>query len=177
MQYNLLRFWFLLDPKNEILLSRARDLFKEFPNRESLLLYLEIVCTNNLVVNGKEIVLAHGDFLDEAERLMYYAKFSMYENGYTLCKSVMDTYCIDEFIAAAIIECCVNTGHIKNAISYTEKIKSTEDSEALFEKVFENLEVSTECRKNIIDVYSSIIPPIELCCYFGCESHNIDWID
>ena len=61
-------------------------------------MYLSILQVNSLVDEGLGCIKKYDDLLDEIAKLMFYAKFQLYEEGYSLCKTVCESYYIDEFV-------------------------------------------------------------------------------
>ena len=181
LQYNYLRFSYLLEPHNENILLEIRNLVHKFTSVETVSLYLELLCDNFLIDEGLECIETYGDFLDEVDLLMFYAKFGLYEKGYVLCETICNVYNIDARIASAIIECCVNTFHLQEAKKYAEQIEEMEKEKQHINKenwcqyAFGNTESSTNYRKIKIAEYKYIPPVIDRCCYFGCNLHDIHW--
>ena len=181
LQYNLLRFSYLLTPQDIELSIQANHLLKKFPCRESVLLYFELLRAHNLMEAGLECISKYKIFLDEIELIMFYSKFGLYEQGYNLCKSVYNMFSIDEFVASAIIECCVNTNHLIEAEKYAIQIKQNEkDMNPHYKADWCSKIVgdSIECvnyRKDRVQNYHFCPPIIETCCYFGCPVHKTVW--
>ena len=181
LQYNFLRFSYLTNQYNTNLISLTRDLVKRNPCTESASLYFELCRANNLIYEGLECIENYGIFLDDIELIMFYSKVGLYERGYSLCDGICKQYSIDEFVASAIIECCLNTDRLTEAEIYTNKIKEAENCTNFLNKeewcgeVFGNLMKNDKHRKIRIDTYRSCPPLIDLCCYFGCSIHKTTW--
>ena len=182
IQYNMLRFLYFRDCQNEEIIVQARELVEKFTCVESVNLYFELLSANHLCNRGLECIEKYGDFLDEATLLMFYAKCGLFEKGYDLCELVCRVYSLDEFISAAIIECCIATNHFIEAQKYTEVIKIFNNNANHFHKKNErtsmlyNLLNSTDYRRKILDSYHPSPPLIESCCYFGCKMHHTESI-
>ena len=182
LQYNYLRFSYLLDKNSLYLLSQIQDLVRNYTCTESVSLYLAFLSKKLLQKDGIKCISDYGNFIDDLDKLMFFAKFGMYKEGRILCKSVLDTYAIDEQIASAVIECYENDCDssikekeleevrvlLKNSICINKKAKRS-----ILIKLFE----SASYRKSRIDEFEPAIPMMDLCCYFGCSIHKIKWND
>ena len=178
-KYNVLRYKYLLNPQNSCLVPQADELFKENPSTEIAELYLWLLGMNDSK-EGIHFIKEQRSFLDEVDMLMYYAKIGEYKSGYELCKDVLTLYSVDKFIASAIIECCINTGHFKEALAYAEEISEIEKEKTYTKSwvrcVFKKLRNTSEYRKQLI-AKAVICPPfIDHCGYFGCAIHDTNWI-
>lgn len=183
--YNYLRYRYLLNPRDERLLSDVRNFVQKRPFAESVILFFCLLKANGMVEDCLKCISDYADkysaFFDEAELIMFYAQYGFYEYGYNLCKPLCEKYDINKFLASAIIECCLNTNHFNEAITYANKIqedKACSEKENWCAKVFCNLSDSSSYRKELINSYSyHFWPPfVELCGYFGCTSHGNKWI-
>ena len=180
MQYNLLRFQYLLNPQNKKMLDQVRSLVNNFTSSESVLLYLGILGKNTLQNEGNECIAKYSEYIDDVELLMFYAKTEQYEKGYCLCEKVYKNFSMDKFISSAIIECCVNTKHFEDVLFYSREVmrasgKNKDLNEKLTSKILSNLSSSTNYRKTIINSYFCVPPYLDQCCYFGCALHGTPW--
>ena len=180
MQYNLLRFQYLLNYQNEKMLDQVRSLANNFTSSESVLLYFGGLGKNTLQNEGNECIAKYSEYIDDVELLMFYAKTEQYEKGYCLCEKVYKNFSMDKFTLSAIIECCVNTEHLEDVLFYSQEIMSTSGknkdlNEKLPSKIFSNLSSSTNYRRMIINSYFSVPPYLDQCCYFGCALHGTPW--
>lgn len=172
IQYNLLRTLVLTNSYNEDTVEKVKALIKEFVCEESIRLYFGILGLCSLYTEGLVCINQYREFLAEDDLLLFYAKQQRFREGYDLCHSVFNQYYPDKYISAAIIECCVNSDHIEEALFFAHNITENESSILYSRKenwtklVFLNLESSTEYRRNLISEYSSIPPFIDVCCYF-----------
>lgn len=185
LQYNYLRYRYLSEPQNERLLSDVRNFVEKHPFEENVSLYFCLLKANGMVEDCLKCISDYADkysaFFDEAELIMFYARYGFYERGYELCKPLCEKYGINKFLASAIIECCVNTNRFSEALVYADKIQkemACSEKENWRANVFGNLSDSTSYRKELINSYSyHFWPPfIEICGYFGCASHGNEWI-
>ena len=181
LQYNLLRFSYLLNPHNKEVILQVKRLVQTFACQESITLYLEILRSNSLINEGLECIKEYYDFLDEIELLMFYTKYGFFEKGYALCQSIYDLYDFDEFITSAIVECCISTNHTEDIRKYSNRVTEL-NTETRFSiknkwyiKVFDTSEDGAYYRKEIINKYHSYPPFIDSCCYFGCSLHSTAW--
>ena len=114
--------------------------------------------------------------------LIFYAKFGFYEKGYELCERVCSQYSADIYIVSAMIECCVHTDHLNEASNYAYKFIDNEGNGSCYkkkkryDKTLQDLVCSEMYRKNKIDTYRSYPPLLESCCYYGCETHHVEWL-
>ena len=168
LRYNFLRFSYLLNPKDASLIHQAKELQASFSSQETVSLYFEILRQNARISEGTDLISNYGHWIDDTDKLMFYAKCKLYEQGYELCDSIYKQYSMDEFLISAIIECCLNTGHSAEADMYISKLQY--DGE-LFDV---HIESSLE-RKNIIEKFISNQPLFDSCCYFGCHFHKTPW--
>lgn len=180
LQYNYLRFLYLLDPNSKGIVDEVRSLVNNLVSVETVSLYLEILRIYSLKQEGIRCIEKYNDILDEADLLISYAKFGLYEKGYEVCDSVMAMYSMDQFIASAVIECCLNTLNFEKAKEYSEQIKEIISNEKQSKKTkiiraFEKIITSKDERTRILSNYSLVPPIIDSCCYFGCPIHKTEW--
>ena len=179
-KYNILRYEYLLNPKDTSLLKQAESIFEENPSAEAAELYLGLLGINQSK-KGIDFISEHRAFLDAVDLLMYYSKIGEYEKGYELCEDVLRIYSIDKFIASAIIECCVNTAHFDEAKVYAQEISEnqsgrTRRSRHVFKHIFKSLLKSSKYRKRMLLKYHPLPPLISRCGYFGCPNHKTNWL-
>ena len=173
LQFDYLRFLYLLDPQNKELLNKANSLVQKFPCSESVSLYFQLLRINYLMDEALSCIEHYGSFIDEVDLFIFYAEFELYEQGYSLCNYIHSSYSMNDFIASAIIECCINTNHISEAQNYATRIQDNYDG--INYQVFENLTNKSLYRQKKIKSYFSYLPTITTCCYFGCKKHNNEW--
>ena len=168
LRYNFLRFSYLLDTKDVSLIYQAKELQASFSSQETVSIYFEILRQNARVSEGLDLISNYGHWIDDTDKLMFYAKCKLYEQGYELCDSIYKQYGMDEFFISAIIECCLNTGHSAEADMYISKLRDNGH--------FGDVHIESSIwRKNIIEKFISNQPLVDSCCYFGCEIHKTNW--
>ena len=182
IEYNLLRTESLLNPNRIRLVEEARTLVNRYISEESVRLYFELLRLNGLKEEAIECITRYREYLEDLDVLMFYSRYEMYEEGFLLCEDVLKNYSIDEFAASAIIECCVNTLRFSEAKGYAIKIQEAKDEAKYLVKdnwqkeVLIYLNTSSAYRRTKISEYKSIPPfVINICCYFGCETHSTSW--
>ncbi|MBR2344096.1 MAG: hypothetical protein IKA64_07575 [Clostridia bacterium] len=182
LQYNFLRYSYLLNPCDGAILSQARALIKSFVCDSSVSLYLGLLLENGLSDEGLECIEKFSGLLDKADLLMLYTRLGLYNNGYELCKSVFEEYAIDKFLASAIMECSIATKHFEEAGRYAkqmieqeQEINRSKKGEKHRDFIFHNSKEAADSRKSLIRSYKIIPPAINTCCYFGCPMHNTKW--
>ena len=164
IHYNLLRFLYLSQPQNKLLLEETEKLLNRFVCQESVFLNLCVLSQNNMIDKMKKQLSKHAELLDEYDRFAFYLKAQMYEEAYALCKNIYQSYEIDYFIRCAISECYIKTGRKKELTSI---IKLTDD--------FYTKNNVSGYREKVIKNYQFIPPILESCAYFGCDMHNVKW--
>lgn len=180
MQYNLLRYQYLLNPNDEKNIEQIGALINNFVTFESVSLYLGAICSRKLRDEGNDCIAKYGEYIDDVDLLMFYAKTEQYKEGYCLCEKVFKNFSIDKFISSAIIECCVNTKHFDEATFYSYEIMRMRGNiefsvGKLSSKNFINLFSSSNYRKMLINSYLCVSPYLDRCCYFGCTTHGTAW--
>ena len=180
MQYNLLRYQYLLNPSDEKNIEQIEALINNFVTFESVSLYFGAISSRKLRDKGDDCIAKYGKYIDEVDLLMFYAKTKQYKEGFCLCEKVFKNYSMDKFISSAIIECCVNTNHFDEATLYSDEIMRMNDNSEFYVgklplKNSINLFSSSNYRKMIIDSYLCVSPYLDRCCYFGCTTHGIVW--
>lgn len=181
IQYNLLRILCLMNARDDSVLEKVGTFVENYICKESVSLYLELLCIHLLLDEGLHCIERYREYLTEIDLLMFCAKFELYEKGYHLCETICNQFSPDKYVASAIIECCVNTHHFEQAKIYAQHIKELEDDiqyvgkETWCEKIFCNMDSSDKKRKKLIAEYLSIPPFIESCYYYGCTVHGINW--
>lgn len=178
--YNILRLSMLEGRIDESILEKSRQLIKGFLNEDSVTLHLSILRKLSAKEEGLKCIDDYGAYLEEVDLLFFYSGFGYYKEGFDLCRSILDKYSIDKFIASAIIECCANTERYDEMKNYSDIIKERE-SESIhrsikaeeLEMILGNSTASSEYRKNLIKNYYLILPFMKTCCYFGCNTHGV----
>lgn len=179
LEYNALRFSYLLNFSQKDILLRLRELIKTFVCDESVSFYLELLRQQGLKKEALQCINNYSSFLDSADLLLLFSTLGEYDAGYQLCEEVIKHFCINKVLAAAVVECYVGTGHVEAAKIFTEKISQNEEAELYVESVgetqfFSKLANATY-RKDIIVNYKYIPPFVPICCYYGCEKHKTSW--
>lgn len=171
--YNILRIQILTDAYDETILENINKLLEEFVCEESVRLYFEMLRLCSLYNEGIECIRRYREFLSPYDILLFYAKHKIYDKGYDLCRVVSDQYSPDKYISAAIIECCINTGHLEEANLYARYAEDVEKSICYSGKrnwckqVFSNLRTTDALRNELISSYLSIPPFFDMCYYFA----------
>lgn len=181
VHYNLLRIKCLQSARTYDLLDEVRALAYASICQETIKLYFELLRKYNLRDEGLRCIKEYGEYLDEIELLMFYTSMQMYDKGYSLCEQILGEYSPDKFIASAVLECCINTHRLIDAELYAGEIKKRADStdyrgkDKWGKNVLSNLNSTSEYRRWLISNYSNIPPMIDMCYYFGCQIHRLDW--
>lgn len=181
MQYNYLRFLYIMNPKNPEVLPKMKILLDGFICEEAVSFYLELLRVNSIYDRGIILIKKYKNILDIADLLIFYTSLGKYEEGYLLCNDVYNQYALNDVLASSIIECCVNTGNYKIANEYAEKFLQDEIaihsiSKKVLTNILSNLNKSTKYRTDIITNYRCIPAFIDSCCYFGCIIHKTNWM-
>ena len=139
---------------------------------------IEILRTNKKTADGLEFIEKHKDLLDEVDLLMFYTTNGIYDKGFDLCEEVCQKFSIDEYIASAIIECCVKTGNFDVAEHYASVIQDyllSTEKKNWTKNIFGDFSRARECRQKKISEYRMMPAFIPVCCYFGCDMHKTPW--
>ena len=174
--YNFLRLAFLLEMEDESFLKNLRSVVKNLPCEETVSLYYEYLRKNDLLDEGLQCIKTYGELLDEVDLLMFYAKFGIYDRGYDLCETIRQSFVIDKYLASAIIECYINTGHFEEArIFAKETAAKSKQRDNWTSDVFADLDKSIPYRHTLISDYSPTPLYLQRCCYYGCTQHGTPW--
>ena len=179
VQYNFLRFSYLLNDDNNILFE-IRDLIKKFENEETVSLYFCILLKQSMKNEGNNCIERYGRFISDMDKLMFYTKTEQYKKAYAICHNVYMAFSIDKFLASALIESCINTGHLTEAKMYAKKIYDMcQDVEYAIDvipsKVFCFTNSSSIYRKKLISSFECYPIYLSTCGYFGCSLHENTW--
>ena len=181
IRYNYYRFLYLLSPSDEIHLARLRELVIDYATEESVGFYFNLLCIHSKKEEGLECIARYGDMIDESDLLHFYAKMGLYDEGIAISEAVCDHYCIDESIAAAVIECSLGANDDTEGKRIGDIILAKIRDESDFCNTgsgdirFNKLITSRELRRELLDVQFYVPPMISCCCYFGCNIHNTAW--
>ena len=180
LQYNYLRFCYLLNPSDKQILSQTRTLVLNYTSIESVSLYFEILRAYGNTIEGNRCTDMFGEYIDDVDILMYYAKTEQYEKAIPLCDKVFSQYSVDAFVASAIIECSIGINYFEKAQEFSRKIALMKSDceyaiSGISNKILTNLHSSSSYRREKINLYTSIPPYLDQCCYFGCTMHDTRW--
>jgi len=166
LTYELIRYSYLLCPKDEGLSSRAQALIKDNPYPELISLYLEILRKNRMAKEGEEVIKKYNP--TAAEQLLFYSTVGDYSQGYELSGRVLAEGAVNAALASAIIECCLACGKRDEAIAFAGKIAKGEDTagdSALSAALAVPANPSEE-RRNILESCINPPPALNIYCYF-----------
>ncbi len=179
MQYNLLRFLYMISPEEKKLIDFSENVVNIFPTQESVSLRLEILRINKRIDAGLDCIERYREFLDEIDLLMFHTTTGAYEEGFELCEAVCQKFSIDKAIASAIIECCLKTKHFNEAKYYADIIQENGNyisaKKNWRSKVFGNLQDTRKYREKTLSDYRMTPSFVLMCCYFGCDMHGTPW--
>lgn len=181
IRYNRLRAYCLVFGADESALRKAKRLLQEFECEETVLLYVEILRILSKKAPALACIEKYRNYFSEWNLLMFYATCGMYEEGYSHCDAFFHEFGAEPGPAAALMECCIRTGHFKEAEWYareiTEYLQEINDGIGSEWKnaVFRNLKKSTACRRTLLQNYREFPSMLTPCCYFGCTEHGTPW--
>lgn len=178
-EYNLLRTLHWLGEDNSVVIERLRPLVQRMPCEESALLYLSLICQCGLLDEGMACIEQYATYLDQADVLMFYARFGLYEQGYALCEAVCRRFAPGPFLDAAIVECCVQVKQYDAVRTFIEQIKARVDRYCDYdvkgwrERVLDaSTKWSAYRKKLILESFQFPHPFLDQCCYFDCPIHG-----
>lgn len=175
IQYNYIRICCLLNMDDETILESARKLIEHYICNESISLYLEILRRHFKIEEGVLCIEKYREYLTEMDILMFYTTFELYEEGYQLCENVFAEFSSDQYIASAIIECCINTQHFKEAELYASCIRDVEENKQWCNRILKNMDTSDSYRRKLIENCRMLPPFQSVCGYYGCPIHGTKW--
>lgn len=178
LEYNRLRFWYYVDPQNIRLQQKAEDLLISFQSRESILLYLSVLCMRGNFDLCLDRMKQFDCYLETDDKLVLYYLCEKYE----LCAKLyakLNKYSLLEAESAMLIESLIYTNNLDDAKEYAERV-SYERREMLGNRQFQqqwgnilkHIEHSTPYRQKLIASYQLPVPYIDVCCYYGCKRHH-----
>lgn len=173
-KYNLLKFEYMLNPRNQSVLNEIRTLIGDFECEECAQFYFNLLRIHSLKAESIDCIGKYEKMLTSSDILLFYASIGMYEEGYRLCDRVTKEFYIDKHLLSAIIECLIAVGKKEEIMSYAEimKERSFDTPKEFSKKIFENLSSSSSYRRNLIKNADFMPAYYTPCCYFWCERHN-----
>lgn len=179
--YNYLRSKYLLGIKDDSLSVEAEKLLGKYLCTESASLYFGLLQLNANLNGSLACIKRYREYLSDVDLLMFYSKFGLYGKGYELCATVVNDYFPDGNIFSAVTECCVNSSHHEELSAFSTQIFEivndigTPSYKKKLSAELCELKHSAEKRKELIRCYLPSVPFVDLCYYFGCETHNTPW--
>ena len=181
IMYNVLRAKYLLGVKGYSLIAEAERLLAKSLCSESVSLYFGLLQLNLDLDNSLACIERYREYLSDDDLLMFYSKFSLYGKGYELCATVVNDYFPDGNIFSAVTECCVNSGHHEELSAFSAQIfeivndLGTPSYKKKLSVELCELKNSAKKREELIRNYLPTLPFMDLCYYFGCQTHNTAW--
>lgn len=179
IQYNVLRILYNCGKVDKDVLNKSMELVNRFKNKESICLYFEILKSNSMIDEALQCIKDYKEYLELDDILLFYTKFGLYEEGYSLCEDVINQYEISESIASAIIESCIKCEKDEDVKIYIHNIENMFNEMNIkrksYSKILNSLDNTSDIRKKYIDEYQVKLPFLDMCCYYGCSIHGTDF--
>lgn len=176
LEYNRLLFLYKINPKNKELIEHLEGLLKTFMNRETVLLYLHVLCIHSKFEECKFILSKYGDFLDADEKMVISYLCGDYVQGALCFNEIIEQYSLNEIETSMMIECLLRTKKYNEVNKYSKQVLNHEENIDYGDKgkrknFFDKLIKSNKYRLILISKYKFQPIYIMPCCYFGCTKH------
>lgn len=170
--YSYLRICYLLGEYDVDEIQQIRALIQQFPNQETISLYLELLRINKFKEEGLQCIKKYGDIIDSFDRLLFEVDMEICSKDNH--KEVVEEYYPERICVALIIQCLLQTGENVELLSYIESVRKNEDAKLPL-KLFGFSKQSIDYRKRLISQYRNTPAFLTTCCYLGCKEHDTPW--
>lgn len=183
LEYDKIRFLYLYDANNYIILESLRRLVKTYICEESVTFYLYVLCRHFCFEECLDAIKKYEKYIETADLLNLYFLCGAYDKCASCFKPIIDgRYGLDEVGDSIMIECLIKTGRFDEAEIYADYARGSESDDEYHSKqncgktAFDDLTESTEYRCNLIAKHKEDLfgrpRYITPCCYFGCVMHD-----
>ena len=183
LQYNRLRFLYLCDPQSIVLRDEIEHLVLLFEAKESVILYLSVLCERAEYDLCISKICQYDCYLDEDDKLVLYYFCGRFDEGAQLYQTICSKYALGKEESAMLIECLIHEGRFHDAKAFADLITEREKEmsgnkilEKQWKNIFADINKSTLYRKSLISSYHILPPFIEQCCYYGCPKHHTTYL-
>ena len=183
LEYNRLRFLYLYDAKNEMILDGLRNLVHSYISEDSITFYLYVLCVHSMFEECLLEIKKFEQYINPADLMILYYLCGEYAMGATYFSDIIDKIRLDETGTAIMTECLIKTGKFNEVRRYADTVTEYEShikykgKDNWQVRVFDNLLETTEYRQSLISEYKYMPLYITPCCYFGCTVHKTKDID